>query len=368
MLERRIESIKVRNYRSLADVEVHLEDLTVLVGENGSGKSNLVDVLRFVRDALTKGLDAAVNERGGIRQLLYTGANSNEIEIALVMAIDGQTATYEIILELIEPSDYLIHSEQLGFGRYRYTTRQGKVVTSSWDFQPNLELLKHKLLLPLISSNEIEAIYEFFSKMQFYDIQPDYLRQPQKIAISYPLADDGSNLLAVLQGIVQANAYEAEIVSTALSRIVPSIQGEKPFRIHEVGGYLLLELQHEHGLFNLAQESDGTVRALAVLTALYQKPYLPLISIEEIEILLYPRVMTMLSELLAEAALRHQVLITSHSADLLSHFPPESLRIVELVDGESKIAAVRKANLQAIEKKLFSTGDLLRIGALGRAE
>jgi predicted ATPase len=340
----------------------------VLVGENGSGKSNLVDVLRFVRDALAKGLDAAVMERGGFKQIIHQKAATQEIEITLKLHIGGKSASYQLIIELTAENAYQILLEKLDFAEYWYTVQPGKSFTSTWDYQPDLELLKHRLFMPLISHSEIKAIHNFLSEQRFPDIQPDNLRQPQKASVGLQLADDGSNLLSVLQGIVQADEYEAEIIATALSRIVPSIQEENPFRFHELGGYLLLELQHEHGIFNLGQESDGTIRALGLLTALYQKPYLPLIAIEDVEILIYPRMMTLLSEVLREAALRHQTLVTSHSPDLLSHFPPEAIRLVEIVDGGSKIAPIRKANLEALEKNLFSTGDLLRIGALGRAE
>src|SRR5688572_16762268 len=115
MLERRIESIKVRNYRSLADVEVQFEDLTVLVGENGSGKSNLVDVLRFVRDAITKGLDIAVLEHGGIGQLHYIHAIPSVIEIEINLSIDNKSAGYHIILD-VHDSAYTVRLEHLIYG------------------------------------------------------------------------------------------------------------------------------------------------------------------------------------------------------------------------------------------------------------
>ena len=72
MLANRINRVRIKNYRSFADVDMTFEDLTVLVGPNGSGKSNVVDALRFVRDALTLGLENAinVNYRDGLDNLL----------------------------------------------------------------------------------------------------------------------------------------------------------------------------------------------------------------------------------------------------------------------------------------------------------
>ena len=62
----RITAIHIQHYKSLADVQIELSPVTVLVGPNGSGKSNVVDALRFLREAIVHGLDHAISERGGI--------------------------------------------------------------------------------------------------------------------------------------------------------------------------------------------------------------------------------------------------------------------------------------------------------------
>ena len=85
MLENRITKVRYRNFMSFADEEVELGDLTVLVGPNGAGKSNFVDGLRFLRDAVTLGLDAAMIERGGIRNVRRRtpqGGRRADIELA----------------------------------------------------------------------------------------------------------------------------------------------------------------------------------------------------------------------------------------------------------------------------------------------
>src|SRR5437764_4427362 len=66
----RITRVALKNYKSIAACDVELRPLTILVGPNGSGKSNFLDALRFVSDALTNGLDQAVNSRGGIDSIL----------------------------------------------------------------------------------------------------------------------------------------------------------------------------------------------------------------------------------------------------------------------------------------------------------
>jgi predicted ATPase len=82
--------------------------------------------------------------------------------------------------------------------------------------------------------------------------------------------------------------------------------------------------------------------------------------------MLYPAASGALCDILINAASRSQVIITTHSPDLISRFPAESLRIVEREKGLTKIGSVTEDNCEAIDEKLFTSGDLLRIGALKR--
>ena len=84
-----IGQLKVKNYRSLADVTVSFDVLTVLVGLNGSGKSNLVDVLRFVSEALTHGLDSAVIKRHGMSALRRWSGKGRPYDVEIGLSVSG---------------------------------------------------------------------------------------------------------------------------------------------------------------------------------------------------------------------------------------------------------------------------------------
>ena len=115
---------------------------------------------------------------------------------------------------------------------------------------------------------------------------------------------------------------------------------------------------------NLESETDGTIRMLAILTALYQERYLSPLIIEEPEKALYSDAFAVCSDVLQEAAFSYQVLITTLSPDLITELPLDSLRVVEKENDLTKIGPISNHQYEAIEDQLFSAGALMRIEGL----
>ena len=90
----------VKNYRSLADIDLELAPLTVLVGRNGTGKGNIVDVLRFVRDALAHGLDSAIMDRHGMNAIRRWSPDGTAYDVSIHLYLKGQDWTGEYGLKM----------------------------------------------------------------------------------------------------------------------------------------------------------------------------------------------------------------------------------------------------------------------------
>lgn len=370
MLENRIEHIEVKNFRSLADVTLDLADLTVLVGPNGSGKSNLLDVFRFVSDALRLGLDAALlaHERGGIGALRRFSPKGRpyDVSITLHLTLNHKRCEYHFVLGSEKKNEYSVKHERCVVGEVAYEIRNGKVVESRTNF-PAVVAERNLSLSQFAVIDEFLLLYGFLSNLAgFYSIFPDRLRLPQRPGNPFPLDSQGDNLASVVRGILRnPDSQLRSQLGEVLSRVVPGIDPDDSLSVQQVGSFLVTRIKHtDSGTFDLARESDGTIRLLGLLTAAYQRPWLGFIGIEEPEMMIHPGAMGELCDIFKEVSSRTQIVLTTHSPDLISRFDVDSLRLVDRIDGETKVSYVSDANRDAVNARLFSAGDLLRIGAL----
>lgn len=379
-----IQRVQIRNYRSLAEVDVDLGPVTVLAGRNGSGKSNFVDALRFLSDAVNLGLEAAVMKRKGIGALRrWAPRKPRDVMIAVEGTTTKPVRSYEYSLELGSRSGGGFHVKRETFRssgdaewETEYEVSQGKVVHIEGKGMVHLDEVQMPptgLLLSARYPHPVWVVARYLSQLGFSSIVPNEVREPQKLAQEYPLAEHGENLASVLWKLKERRPQALSEISAALSVAVEGLLGidVQQTGVGGGGGYLLLTFDHELAgggtcTFDASQESDGTLRMLGLLTALYQVPSPAFLAIEEPELHIHPGALGVLSDVVREAAQARgtQVLLTTHSPDLLSRFGADELRAVEVIDGSTHIGLIDSAQRAAIEQDLFSGGDLLRIEGL----
>ena len=372
-----ITTLRIKNYRSLAELDIQLEHLTVLVGPNGSGKSNLVDVVRFLRDALQYGLDAAVVKRGGMGAIRRWSAKGRPFDVELVLELDEPQGSYRFVLGSARRGEYQVKNEEcrlvIDGQEWGFEIQKGRWITARpVELRQPALMQPTALALPLLTGfAPFNQLYETLTQMSFYTIMPNLLREPQKPANPYPLEEDARNLASVLRELQTEHRVAAQNLMRAFGNTLGDIKG---YQVQQVGGYLVTKLHHlEVGdesrapLFELFQESDGTLRLLGILTALYQEPARSLVALEEPELTIHPGALSLLWEEIQAAAGRSQMLITTHSPDLLDMCTAEQLRVVEKINGITHIGPIREEEKRIIKKKLFAPGQLLREKGLPRA-
>ncbi|MEM1204466.1 MAG: AAA family ATPase, partial [Acidobacteriota bacterium] len=121
--------------------------------------------------------------------------------------------------------------------------------------------------------------------------------------------------------------------------------------------------------FNVSQISDGTLRVLGLLTALYQPTRPATLAMEEPEQTVNPGVLAVLAEAIEEVSNHSQILVTTHSPELVDKFEdPKVVQAVDMVDGKTQIGPVHPDQISAVKDRLFSLGELMSVEGLHRAE
>jgi predicted ATPase len=236
-----ISRLQVKNYRSLADVDISFGPLNVLVGPNSAGKSSIIDVLRFVRDIVSRSLDAAVLDRNGmsaIRRWSPKGA-PYDVHISISLTAPDWRGDYSFIIGSERRSEYRVKWEKLSIdskrdskiiedvfgikGPIEIEVKNGKILEIPDRLERFVSLSRGSLserntlifpqLTQLLPLGGIGDFYSFLTRMGFYTIYPDNLREPQKPANPYPLEEAGQNLASVLRNLKQQKSDDLDTIA-----------------------------------------------------------------------------------------------------------------------------------------------------------
>lgn len=373
--------VVLKNYKSIANCSVKLGPLNFLVGPNGAGKSNFLDALRFVAESLNTSLDQALRERGGIAEVQWrSSGDSGYFGMRLEYTLsNGDSGHYAFRIGALPTGGSEVQQEECwvygsGLANERfYQVERGKVVKS----QPSLVPAAAPNRLFLVAAStlpEFRPLFDALSHMGFYNLNPNAIRGLQVPDSGEVLRRDGGNLASVLSSIEKDHPEVKDQIVEFLAHIVPGLQDVS---VRHILKKETLEFKQAAGTnelpWNLFAESmsDGTLRALGVLTALFQSvnggvPRVSLVGIEEPEVALHPDAAAVLRDALYTAARSTQVVVTSHSPDLLEDKGVEAQSIVGVVNlnGETKIGPLDEAGRSAIRDRLYTAGELLRLGQL----
>lgn len=376
-----IRRVVIRNYKSIAACDLELGPLTFLVGPNGSGKSNFLDALRFIADALHASLDHAFRDRGGIDDVRRkSNSAASRLGIRVDFHLPNEMHGYYAFLVSGTYNRFVVDLEEcrlsrgalMGGGETFFRVAEGHVVRSRLSVAP--AAIKDRLYLANLSGTpEFRPLYDALAGMGFYNLNPDVIRDLQSPHPGELLARDGSNLASVLARLASASPSSKQRIEEYLAQVVPGISGIDALSIgpRETLEFRQQDTRNENRWqFLAANMSDGTLRALGILVALFQRgpntdnPLL--IGLEEPETALHPAAAGVLIDSMRDAASMRQVLVTSHSPDLLDNASIADSEIMAVVaeDGETRIGHLDEAGRSVLQDNLFTAGDLLRMNQL----
>lgn len=363
-----LDTITIRGFRSIAAVEeVELRNINVLIGANGSGKSNFLSIFAFLREIRDGRLQDYVAKQGGADRILHFGAKATpELEVALVFEInEGSRNTYR--LRLSATTDDRLHPSDEWVG-----------IWAPEEFTDPYE----EQLLPRTRSEAgiseptlikvpgwVRYRMGMWTTYHFHDTSTHApLRQTAHLHDNRFLRPDGSNLAAFLYLLRERYPDSYRSVHQALQRVTPFF-GDfvlEPLALRPDA--IRLEWRHKDSdkYFDVSSLSDGTLRFIALATLLLQPEELrpPIILIDEPELGLHPAAITMLGSLVRMASNDSQVILSTQSSLFLDEFDPQDVLVAERLGMATQLRRLDPEPLQAWLED-YSLGQLWEKNELG---
>lgn len=328
-----IERIRVSNFKSFDELEVELRPLNIVVGANAAGKSNFLEIFRFLRHVSEHGVENAVSLQGGMEYLanLRIGT-SRPVELEL--------------------SD----SQKWGPVELKW-----RLALASSPDSPGFSVLANELvgedLTESVVPNEVVVnflLQEFASKPAIFDLDPKLPKKAAPITGKADLEPDGSNLAIVLRNILQDEERRKQL-TLLVHDLLPFIDDLKVDRFADKSLLISAKESFSQGSYLPASFlSDGTIHLTALILALYFDRA-PVVIIEEPERNIHPQLISKLAAMLADASKQKQVIVTTHNPELVKHARLEDLLLVHRdADGFSQISRPSENE----QLKIFLENDL----------
>ncbi len=323
-----ITNLKLKNWRNFREADVSISDTTFILGANASGKSNLLDVFRFLRDICKTeggGLQKAIAQRKGLSKLRCLHART-DTEVQIEMALedtDGKSWRYVLAFksEGVGKQRVLISKEEVWKGKKCLRKRPEA------DDLKDVARLTQTHLEQIQTNEPFREVVEFFSALNYLHLVPQLLKFGDEIGGSR-LEDDpfGQGFLErIARATPRVRDSRLRKIRDALQKAVPQFN-ELEFEKDEVTGRPHLKALYKHhrprGAWQREDQfSDGTLRLIGLLWSLLEGDSLLLIEEPELSLnsAIVAEIPLMIQQVRKSTKRRRQVLITTHSDSLLSN-------------------------------------------------
>ena len=375
----KLASLHIKNYLSVRDATVELGDLTVFIGANASGKSTILDALRFLNEAVqARDFRAPVFSRGGILNIAWKGQKADRIEFTAILD-DGGNKRFEWSVRLVRQAHDFYADEQV---RMIVSGHTPMLVLNAergegqwWSGQEGDQVkLKQAQTGCALAAASVDAAFparevaEFVRTWGVFDPNPFLLRRDWNLADSGRLDNYGRNLGETLYAL-QTSAPDVLKKIVLATRSIVGLPSSIKVRESEDGFYFV---QEEPGLrypVNQMGVSSGTLRTLALMTALYARPETALVGIEEPENYIHPTDIPALVEYLLDARSRCQIAVTTHSPLLLDFIDDPSVMSIVRRDDYAETEIIRESAPDGVRRALevsgFSLGEYYETRGFG---
>jgi predicted ATPase len=358
-----IQSLEIKNFKSIRDQKIELRNLNVLIGQNGAGKSNLISLFTFLKWLYRSELTEKIFTSGGINKFIYNGNSDNQIAIRINQLLGENKSEYYYCNLVSDGEKFVLSADEF--------SHNGLITKSGWDFG-DVAYSSESILGKHTPLNTIgKPDFEQFEQYHFQDTSQDSrIKQLQDIEDVYHFHSDGRNLAPYLLFLRNNEPKNYARIISVIQIIYPLF---KDFVLEEspyAKGKIILRWKEKwsDNSLDIRQMSDGLIRFIC-LTTLLNMPFKALtprtIIIDEPELGLHPKAIEVLSSLIQKAAVDRQIIIATQSAALVDNFTPEDILIAERIDSGETIFKRKTTEELSVWLDDYSLGELWLSNIIG---
>lgn len=413
-----ISNLKIKNFKSISSADINFEPLTMLVGANASGKSNLINVFRFISNIATVGIDNAIALQGGMPYLANASLpKGTPIEIAFTLDLSNEgwirspehrtngmeikKIDYHFVIQPnLKGSGYHIVADALTLtfdwvnvdltakreNRYTPIGLQYTLTAEKKNAKSSIQL-SHSFVPADKADDKIQKIVEeditprvfarlcnedkkelmlyrismllpaHFSENTFiriFDFDPRELKKSSSMASMRILEENGSNIASVLNSILRTKEKRKKL-TTLLNEFLPFIESISIENNFDKSFSYKVQEKFSNRAFHANFLSDGTVSLLAIIIALYFEDMSNIIILEEPERNIHPKLLSNLLASAEDVSGEKQVVITTHNPEFLKHINIKNVRLIQR-DAEGYTFISAPSNSETV--KCFMQNDL----------
>ncbi|MEM3566754.1 MAG: AAA family ATPase [Candidatus Bathyarchaeia archaeon] len=373
-----IKEIKVTNFKSFKNMEIKLGNFTVLIGANASGKSNFVQIFKFLKDLAISGLDNAISMQGGVEYLRNINIGTSE-DFSMQITCDHEfgfgvdrwrkgwigvkacEGTYEFalrfrkkktefeiakdVLSLKCKSVKLVgvekgeieEKEEIGEGEIIISRDNKKIkIDIRGSISPSIDkivpFLREELIPPRMLLIQMPYTFTFgfrdiLSNISIYDFDPKLPKKATPITGKAELEEDGSNLSIILKNLVEDTKNKRRLFNL-IKDLLPFISDLDVEKFADKS--LLFKLKEAYSgkqYIPASLISDGTINITALIIALFFEKK-PLIIIEEPERNIHPHLISRIIDMMKDASKEKQIIVTTHNPEVVKYAGLDNLLLI----------------------------------------
>ena len=359
---RTLEKMTIKNFKSIREQTLPLNLLNVFIGGNGVGKSNLIEIFRFLREIVNQNLEGYTVLKGGADTLLYFGRKrSPEMEFYLEFGEGKISNAYDVKIRGTDDDGLMILSETAYYHeKSRYQKPFDKPVSSS-SKESKLKHIDHICCRQVMRDLDSYRVYHFHDTSDTSGV-----KRTGEVEDNRFLRPQAENLAAFLYWLQEKNPDHLANIQDVVRQVAPFFESFTlaPSKLNESKIRLEWKEKGSDAYFNASSLSDGTLRFICLATLLLQPELPAIVLLDEPELGLHPAAIALLADLLSSAATQTQVMVSTQSVTLVNQFQPEQVWAVDREDGQSVFRHLSGADMSAWLDD-YALGDLWEKNVLG---